>query len=329
MRNKIVVFATSFMDELLTHPDGEGRPAKELQAAAERNGLELEFRCSRNPATPLSYKEVEGVVAAIADLEIWNPELLAQVGKAKGGDLGILARYGIGYNNIDTVAAHEAGVHVTNTPGASAAPTAEWTVSTLLDVAGRRIPHHARAGKGMTKSGPSRLDVSKKTLGIIGTGNIGKQVAALLRGFDLKIIAADLVQDTEWAAANGVEYVDLPELCERADFITLHASGGNLLLGADEIGRIKPTSVLVNCARGALVDNRAAYEAVRAGRLYGYGIDEVWDYEDLPLTADLNIAASPHVGSDSDMGKLKMQQMSAQAIIDYVDGKEPQHIVNK
>ncbi|MFW6209143.1 MAG: NAD(P)-dependent oxidoreductase [Spirochaetota bacterium] len=329
MRKKIVVFATSFMDELLTHPDGEGRPAKELQEAAERNCLDLEFRCNRNPAEPLSFKEVEGVVAAIADLELWKRELLEKAGKDRGGDLGILARYGIGYNNIDTVAAREAGVHVTNTPGASAAPTAEWTVSTLLDVAGRRIPHHARAGKGLTKSGASRLDVSGKTLGIIGTGNIGKQVAALLSGFNMKIIAADLMQDTEWAAANGVEYVDLPEVCERADFITLHASGGSLLLGADEIARMQPTTVLVNCARGALVDNRAAYEAVRTGRLYGYGIDEVWDYEDLPLTDVLNIAASPHVGSDSDMGKLRMQQMSAQAIIDYVDGKEPQHIVNK
>lgn len=329
MRKKIVVFATSFMDELLTHPDGEGRPAKELQDAAKRNCLDLEFRCTRNPAEPLSFKEVESVVAAIADLEIWNRELLEQVGTNSGGDLGLLARYGIGYNNIDTAAARAAGVHVTNTPGASAAPTAEWTVSTLLDIAGRRIPHHARAAKGLTKSGPSRLDVSGKTLGIIGTGNIGRQVASLLKGFNLKIIAADPFQNTEWAAANGVEYTSLQALCEQADFITLHASGASLLLGADEIARMRPTTVLVNCARGALVDNRAVYQAVKTGQLYGYGIDEVWDYEDLPLTENLNIAASPHVGSDSDMGKLKMQQMSARAVIDYVDGKEPQHIVNK
>ncbi len=329
MKKKIVVFATSFTDALVTHPGDEGKPAENLKAAAERNSLELEFRCSRNPSAPLSFEEVEGVVAVISDLELWDRELLEKVGKAQGGDLGILARYGIGYNNIDITAAREAGIYVTNTPGASAQPTAEWTVSTLLDVAGRRIPHHARAGSGLTKTGPSRLDISGKTLGIIGTGNIGKQVAALLRGFNLRIIAADIQPDKGWARTQGVEYTDIKSLCEQSDFITLHASGGDLLIGPDEIGRMRPTTVLVNCARGVLVDNRAVYKAVREGRIYGYGIDEVWEYPDLPLTADLNIAASPHIGSDTDQGKLRMQHMSAQAVIDYVDGKEPLYIVNK
>ena len=328
MRKKIVVFATSFSDELVTHPEGEGEPARELQAAAERNFLDLEFRCSRNPAVPLTVEELEGVVAVIADLEIWDRELLERAGKNGGGDLGLIARYGIGYNSVDTSAAREAGVHVTNTPGANALPTAEWAISTLFDIAGRRITHHSRAGAGLTKIGPSRLDISGKTLGIIGTGNIGTQVASLLSGFGLTLIAADICPNEEWAAAKGVEYTDVQDLCKRADFITLHASGGSRIIGAKEIELMGPTTVLVNCARGVLVDNRAAYEAVCNGHLYGYGIDEVWVYPDLPLTPDLNIAASPHVGSDTDMGKLRMQQMSARGVIDFVDGKEPHHIVN-
>lgn len=329
MKKKIVVFATSFQDELLTHPDGEGEPALQLRQAAERNSLELEFRCDRNPGTPPTAAELEAVTAIIADLEKWDRGLLEQVGRAKGGDLGLLARYGIGYSSIDIAAAREAGIQVTNTPGASAQPTAEWAVSSLLDVAGRRIPHHARAGEGLTKSGPSRLDISGKTLGIIGTGTIGKQVAAMLSGFGLRLRAADLYPDHEWASAHGVEYTDIGSLCEQADFITLHASGNSQLIGTAEIGRMHPTTVLVNCARGVLVDNRAVYEAVRDGRLYGYGIDEVWEHNDLPLSPDLNIAASPHVGSDTDLGKLRMQQLSAQAVIDYIDGRDPQYIVNK
>ncbi|MCF7949284.1 MAG: hypothetical protein K9M94_11915 [Spirochaetia bacterium] len=329
MKKKIVVFATSFQDELLTHPEGEGEPARQLQQAAKRNALELEFRCDRNPGTPPTAEELKGVVALIADLEKWDRGLLEKVGRCKGGELGLLARYGIGYSSIDIAAARESGIHVTNTPGASALPTAEWAVSTLLDVAGRRIPHHARAGKGLTKTGPSRLDVSGKTLGIIGTGNIGKQAAAMLGGFGLKLLAADLYPDYQWAQAHGVEYTDIGSLCEQADFITLHASGGSCLIGAAEISRMRPTTVLVNCARGVLVDNRAVYEAVRDGRIYGYGIDEVWEHGDMPLTPDLNIAASPHVGSDTDVGKLRMQQLSAQAVIDYVNGREPQYIVNK
>ncbi|MDZ7792987.1 MAG: NAD(P)-dependent oxidoreductase [Spirochaetia bacterium] len=329
MKKKIVVFATSFQDELLTHPEGEGEPARQLRQAAEGNSLELDFRCDRNPGTPPSAEELKAVVALIADLEKWDRRLLEQVGQAKGGDLGLLARYGIGYNSIDITAAREAGVHVTNTPGASSQPTAEWAVSTLLDVAGRRIPHHSRAGGGLTKSGPSRLDISGKTLGIIGTGNIGRQVAAMLSGFGLKLLAADLYPNHEWARAHGVEYTDIGSLCEQADFITLHASGGSRLIEAAEIARMHPTTVLVNCARGVLVDNRAVYEAVRDGRIYGYGIDEVWEHWDMPLTSDLNITASPHVGSDTDLGKLRMQQLSAQAVIDYIDGREPQYIVNK
>ncbi len=329
MNKKIVVFATSFLDELMTHPAGEGEPARLLKEAAQRNSLEVEFRCTRNPLNPIEAREVEGTVAVIADLERWDAGVLSTVGRAGGGDLGLIARYGIGYNSVDITAAQTAGVLVTNTPGASARPTAEWAVSTLLDVAGRRVPHHNRAAIGKTKSGPSRIDVTGKTLGVIGTGTIGRHVVAMVRGFDLDVIASDPYPDHDWAAANGVEYLDIPTLCARADFITLHASAHAQLIGAEEIGRMKPTAVLVNCARGILVDNRAVYRAVRSGALYGYGLDEVWEHSDLPLEGSVNIAVSPHVGSDSDYGKLRMQQMSAEAVVDFVDGKKPRYLVNE
>lgn len=328
MRKKIVVFATSFLDKLVTHPVGSGEPARLLQEAARRHALEVEFRCDRDPADALRPQEIEGAVAVIADLEQWDAQTLANVGRAAGGDLGLLARYGIGYNNVDLGAAREAGVLVTNTPGASARPTAEWTVATLLDVAGRRVAHHNRAAAGQTKSGPSRIDVSGKTLGVIGTGTIGKHVVAMMRGFDLTVIASDPCPDYDWASAHDVEYLDISALCRRADFITLHAAAQTQLLTATQIEQMKPTAVLVNCARGMLVDNPAVYAAVCSGALYGYGLDEVWEHADLPLEPGINIAVSPHVGSDSDSGKLRMQQMSVAAVTAFLAGARPQHIVN-
>jgi D-3-phosphoglycerate dehydrogenase len=144
----------------------------------------------------------------------------------------------------------------------------------------------------------------------------------------MNILASDLYPDKQWAQELNAQYVDIPTICREADFITLHASGGEMLLGENEINMMRPTTALINCARGVLVDNTAVYQAVKEGRLYGYGIDEVWEYEDLPLEG-LNIVTSPHVGSDTDMGKANMQLMSAQALIDFSDGKEPQFIVNR
>jgi len=327
MPQKIIVFSTSFLDELITHPSEEGQARRALEEAAERNGLELEFRCDRSPLVPMTADELEGAAAVIADLEVYDAAVLSAVGKNGGGSLGLISRYGVGYNSVDVHAAREAGIWVTNTPGANSLPTAEWAAATLLDIAGRRIPHHARAGSGKLKAGPSRLDISGKTLGVIGTGSVGKKVVELMTGFRCRVIAAEIKPDTEWARGHGVVYVGLDTLCSESDFITIHASGGDMLIGPREVTLMKQTAVLVNCARGVLTDNREIYSAVKDGRLWGYGIDEVWEYEDLPL-AGLNISASPHVGSDTDMGKVRMQLMSAQAVIDYVDGRRPEFIVN-
>jgi len=327
MPGKVVVFATSFTDELMTEPEGAGEPLEELRRAAETHGLELELRTDRNPQTPLSADELAGAVAVIADLERYDEELLAAVGRASGGDLGLIARYGIGYNSVDVEAAARHGVWVTNTPGANALPTAEWAVSTLLSVAGRRIQQHEKASRGAPKSGPSRLDVSGKRLGVVGTGGIGKLVVKLLSGFAMELLAYDPYPDRQWAAEHGVSYVELDELCRQADFITLHASAGQQLIGPRQLEMMKSTAALINCARGVLVDNRAAHEAVSGGKLFGYGLDELWEHSELPLEG-LNIVTSPHVGSDTDMGKLNMQRASARAVVEYLEGKRPEYAVN-
>ncbi len=331
MKKKIVVFATSFLDELVSHPADEGK-AKEMLDELEKkfaDEIEVEYRCDRNPDEPLTEAELENVVAVIADLEKYDREILSKVGKKAGGSLELIARYGIGYVSVDLEAATEYGVMVTNAPGCNAMPTAEWTQATIMDVAGRRINHYSTASKGKVKEGPSRLDVYGKTLGIIGTGTIGKYVAKLMKGFDAKILAFDLYPDNEWAKENNAEYTSLEEICKNSDIITIHAAASEQIITQKEIDLMKETTVLINCARGILVDNRAVYKAVKDGKIWGYGLDEVWTEDDLKLDESINIIVSSHVGSDTDSGKIGMQLMSTEAVVDFINGKTPKYIVNK
>ena len=325
---KVLVLATSFLDELATHPPQQGRAKKMLDELAENSQGEIEivYRCERSPKEPLRASEFKDVAAVIADLETYDRELLSQIGLKGGGSLGLIARYGIGYNSVDIRAAADYGVIVTNCPGCNSVPTAEWAHSTILDVAGRRILHYMTASAGKPKEGPPRLDVSGKVLGIVGTGNIGRAVLGLMRGYGMKAFAYDTFPDEKWAKKEGVEYVDLDELCRTADFITLHAAANRTIITSEKIAMMKPTAVLVNCAREILVDQRAAYDAVKEGKLWGYGVDESWTDSDLPL-AGLNIIASPHVGSDTDTGKVGMQIISTRAVIDFMQGTTPKHII--
>ncbi len=323
-RQKIVVFATSFSDELFTMPDHTGEAAERLARSAHESGFELELRSDRNPAEPLDPVELESTLAVIADLETYDRELLSRVGRSAGGSLELISRYGTGYNNIDIEAARDYGVIVTNTPGVNALPMAEWALATLIDVAGRRVHQHERASRGERKSGPSRIDISRKRIGIVGTGYSGKYLASLLSGLSTSMYAYAPRPDYAWAEQSGVRYVELEELCERCDFISLHASADKQIIGESELALMSRATVLVNCARSILVDNRAVWRAVRNGRLWGYGIDEVWEHEDLPLDG-LNIIASPHVASDTDSGKLGMQLGSVQAVESYLKGKVPEH----
>lgn len=326
---KVLVLATSFLDPLVTHPPEEGWAKKMLDelAAKSRGEIEVVYRFERNPEEPLRPEEFENITAVIADLEKYDQKLLSQIGIKGGGALELIARYGVGYSSVDIKAATDYGVIVTNCPGCNALPTAEWTHSTILDIAGRRIFHYNTASLGKPKEGPSRLDISGKVLGIVGTGTIGKLVVKLMEGYGMKVIAYDTRPDRNWAREEGIEYVILNELCRIADVITLHAATDETIIKGEQIALMKATAVLVNCARGILVDHRDAYNAVKEGKIWGYGVDEIWTDQSLPLKG-LNIIASPHVGSDTDKGKIIMQMMSTQAVVDFLHGKTPQYIVN-
>ncbi len=330
MAKKVLVLATSFLDKLVTHPKEEGKAKQMLDKMAEDSEGEIEiiYRCDRNTEEPLKIEEFKEITAVIADLENYDKDFLSKAGVKPGGSLGLISRYGIGVNSVDIESATEYGVILTNCPGCNSIPTAEWAQSTISDVAGRRILQYNTASIGKPKEGPSRLDISGKLLGVIGTGTIGRHLVKLMNGFDMEVLAYDIYPDEGWAKENNVTYTDLSDICKNADIITLHASSNLTLIRREEIELMKPATVLVNCARGILVDNRAVYNAVKNGKIWGYGLDEIWLEKDLPLDG-LNIIVSSHVGSDTDMGKIGMQLMSTEAVIDFMNGRTPKYIVNK
>ncbi|MEE8440225.1 MAG: NAD(P)-dependent oxidoreductase [Spirochaetia bacterium] len=325
--NTVVVFATSFLDKPIALRDTGPSGPTILARLADESDVTVEYRCDRDPTQAVAAEELDGVTAVIADIERYDADLLKQVGPRGGGSLHLITRYGVGYDSVDVAAATEAGIIVANTPGANSRPTAEWAVATIMAVAGRRLIHHRRASQGLRKVGPSRIDISGKTLGVVGTGAVGRIVVDLLAGFNVSVLACDPYPNAEWANRAGARYVELNELLAGSEIVTLHAASNVRIVGPTELSLMRPSTFLVNCARGVLVDNAAAWRAVKDGELWGYGLDEIWPHPELPLD-DLNIVTSPHVGSDTEIGKSNMQRMSADSIAAFVRTGQPPHVVN-
>jgi glyoxylate reductase len=205
--------------------------------------------------------------------------------------------------------------------------------------AGRRIVEasdYVRAGNWKTW-GPTLLlgrDIHHATLGIIGLGRIGKEVAKRARGFDMKILAYDEYQDEAFAAEMGVTFVSLDELLERSDFVTLHCAltpDTHQLIGREELANMKPTAVLINAARGPVVDTDALTDALRDGTIWAAGLD-VTDPEpiqpDHPRVFMENVVIAPHIASASVDTRDRMAVMAATNLLQAIRGERPEHLVN-
>jgi len=328
-RKRILVFGSTFLDSGVANPANEsiGKRLLEQAVAMSSTPCRIEYRCDRNPREPLDSKDFQDVVAVIADLEQYDAHFLASVGRTSGGSLALIARYGVGYDNVDCKAATEHGVIVTNAPGSNTLPTAELAVSTILDVAGRRVQFHNMAKGQLSHEKLTRLDVYNRTLGIIGVGAIGKAVVELFKGFQSNVLLYSAYRDHKWATTNNATYTTMETLCSQSDIISLHAAGNRQLIGKAELSLMKKTCVLVNCARGCLVDSREVYLAVKDERLWGYGADDSWP-EANPELDGLNIILSPHVGADTDSGRMNMQRMTATAVFAFLQNKLPHSVVN-
>ena len=250
-----------------------------------------------------------------------------------GTKLKIVSNMAVGYNNIDLETAKEQGVIVTNTPGVLTETTADLTFGLLLATARRMMEaeNTVRTGNWTSWSpmGYTGMDVGGATLGIIGMGRIGEAVARRAKGFDMRVLYHNRSRKIEAEVEHGFEYVELDTLLKEVDFVVILApytpeTAG--LIGARELGLMKNTAVLINAARGGIVDEAALFEALKNGGIWAAGLD-VFATEPVPLDNPLltlpNVTVLPHIGSASITTRLGMMRLNAQAIMDALEGREP------
>jgi glyoxylate reductase len=273
---------------------------------------------------------VDGILSLLTD------RMDAEAMDAAGGSLKVISNYAVGFDNVNLDAAKERGIVVTNTPGVLTETTADLTWA-LLMAAARRIAE----GDRFTRTGhwkgwdPLQLlgvDVFGKTLGIIGLGRIGVSVARRAAGFRMRILYTDVQPFPEREAETGAQFVSLDELLRESDFISVHSPmtpETRHLINEEAFRKIKPTAVLVNAARGLVVDEAALVHALREQRIFAAGLD-VYEREPqlAPGLADLpNVVLAPHLGSASRETRSKMAELAARNLVLVLQDKEPLHRV--
>lgn len=251
----------------------------------------------------------------------------------------IVANYAAGYNNIDLVAAKEKGVTIANTPGVSGQAVAETTVALTLAVSTRIAEgdRFVRSGKfkGFSPFSFIGTDLGGATVGLVGVGDIGSRAAKTFRfGFGAKILYYDVVahQDIE-RELGAVRVSSLDDLLRQSDVVTLHVpllDSTRHLIDARALGLMKRTAILVNTARGPVVDEKALVTALKSGTLRGAGLD-VFEFEP-KLSAGLaklpNVVLTPHLASARESVRKAMAEIAARNIVDFFEGKRPTGLVS-
>jgi glyoxylate reductase len=271
---------------------------------------------------------IDGILSLLSD------PIDADVIHAAGDNLKVISNYAVGYNNIDVLTATQRGIAVGNTPGVLTEATADFAFALMMS-AGRRVgeaDRHVRKGKWKTW-GPSTLlgvDFAGATLGIIGFGRIGKAMAKRATGFGMRI----LIFDPTAQPMAGVIKVDLDTLYRESDFISLHTPltpETRHMINADAFAKMKPNAVLVNTARGEIIDQTALYDALKSRKIFAAGID-VSEPEPLPMDSPLfeldNLIICPHIASASTSTRENMALIAAGNLLAGLQGNRLPHVVN-
>jgi gluconate 2-dehydrogenase len=303
------------------------------------NYLKQHFEVTDNQAdAPM---DAETLAANLADktgamttlVDRVDAQLLSRCPKLKA-----VCNIAVGFNNIDLGACSAAGVMATNTPGVLDDSTADFTWALILSTARRVVESdaHLRAGqwKGWYLKQFLGVDVHHATLGILGFGRIGRRVARRALGFDMTVLYHDAQKaDADTERACNAAYVSMDELLSRADILSIHvpyAPATHHLVGARELGLMKPGAILIHAARGGVVDDAALVEALKSGRLAGAGLD-VFENEPSLNPAFLtlkNVVLTPHIASSSAATRYAMAMLAAQNLVAALTTGKPPNLLN-
>lgn len=253
---------------------------------------------------------------------------------AAGTRLVVIGRAGVGVDNVDLDAATRAGITVVNAPTGNTIAAAEHTLALLLAVARRIAPADAsvRAGE-WRRAAFTGLELRGRTLGIVGLGKIGLAVAERARGFEMTILGVDPYVTPEGAAIRGIRLVEIDELLESSDVVTLHvplSRSTRGLIGREALNRMRPDAIVLNVARGGLVDEAAVGEALRDGRLGGAAFD-VYEREPpvgSPLLDAPNTILTPHLGASTAEAQVLVAEEVAEQVLDVLAGRSARYAVN-
>ena len=313
---------------LLVTPTSYGKNDPSLKTKLEAQVGEVIY----NPTgKPLSSAEVArllpGIDGYIAGLDAIDAQALQAADRLK-----VIARYGVGVDNVDLAAARAKGIVVTNTPGANSVSVAELALGLMLALA-RQIPEAVEAvhqGKWPRYSG---LSLEGKTVGVLGLGAIGKQLARRLAGFDCRILAYDPYADAAFARDNHVDLVPLDRVIAEADFISLHLPllpETRGLVNEAFLNRMKKGSFLINTSRGEVVDEGALLKALQSGHLKGAGLDAFAVEPPAPGNALLalpQVVATPHLGAQTDGATSNMGLFAMRDCLAVLKNEEPAYKV--
>ena len=270
-------------------------------------------------------KEADGCIAGLDQIDSSVIEAAHR--------LQVIARYGVGVDRVDVEAASRKGIVVANTPGANSVAVAELAIALMLAL-GRRICQSDQATRSGEWPRYSGVGLRGKTVGLVGFGAIGREVASRVKAFGCRVVVADPCVGSDCAGTYGVQLVPLEELLALSDFVSLHASLNPSTSGMVDrpfLMGMKQGAFIVNTARGELIDEEALREALEKGRLAGAALDcfrKEPPAPDHPLLRLPQLIATPHTGSHTDEATNAMGWMSLKACLAVLKGERPDHVVN-
>lgn len=309
---------------VLVTPTSYGRDNPRLRTELESSVGKVIYNPTSRPLTAAELEDLlPGCHGYIAGLDY-----IDRIALEAATELKVIARYGAGVDRIDLDTAHKRGIIVTNTPGANTVSVAELTIGMMLAVA-RNIPYANSATKDGDWPRLWGVSLESKVVGLLGFGAIGKQVARRLQGFDCKIVTYDPLPDTEFAMTHNVALLPMDDVLSQSDFLSLHLPAlpeTRGIVNAEFLNKMKPGAILINTARGEIINEAHLLAALESGHLRGAGLDAFATEPpgaDNPLLALPQVIATPHTGAHTDVATNGMGWGALRNCLAVLSGQKP------